>query len=1635
MRLLCLIALIFIVMQESAIAYAFNGADSLSNRQHKLTIPATPTIGHKSYHFAVADASPSQVEAWLNGEYMELDGMFSVDTARNSKAQMFQDAAAAVTKARQVLAEVKRIGNFVSQFDGRSLVKLPVGIDKVMNDGTQFTAAIERISLYPTHAELTVYVEVKTADMSQPLFLAAPDIVFTRRGGIHLGSLGLLGDFDIPIMEKKGYLRFKKAVIVNNDFVSGRGTFAAFDCDGLREFNIDAALAFSRDVIIPMRDSAGVFSPIPDRLVQADLEIGGTDGLNNIIASVNIPTPFAQPDKPDIIWRMNTAVFDFSEMRNDSAVRFPVADYSPDLPHEMINAWKGVYIQRFDVTLPGRMFSGSAQGAVSRTISAYDLVIDQNGFSGYVAIRPLLPLSEGNADGWAYSVDSLQVHFHRNRLVGVDFGGVVEIPLFSGSNDSIPSDTAGIMYRAEFDRLDNTYKFTIANAEERVYYSKMLRARVALAPASTLSIAYSDQNGFDIRAKLHGTLSIDSQMNGDTTSGGNGLRLRVPEVTFQGFEIGNKSPFIHKAGTWGVDSISVDMGGFNMTVSNLSLNNVPNQPGIVDLRFIGSLNLGTAANSLSADGGFRIRGEIVNGANGRQRWRYKEFKVDALFIDVNTPNVAFQGYVIFFEDIPQYGKGFQGKMSLQTKKLGETKIEAMGLFGAVNDYRYFFVDIMVRIPSETIILGGIDIRGLGGGVYVNMRQQNLNQNIPENQNNPNNTDYDPDDLASNDAYENFIRSKLGVSLSGTKYVPDSTIALGINFAVVIATSGKEEAFNANMVLNFEFARSGGLQHIRLAGYANIMAPISWEGPSCTGISIKVVMEYTSSEANNDQGGKFIAKAMVFVNMDNIKGGTTITPDMLGTTGAFSELYIGATECTQLHYAGGIDMLFSRNDWHIWVGVPGRIPNAPFPYTPISLLMDLSKGDEQAGGAARVMAQTYFNIGTSILPFPGLPPRVEQLVGLGNILQSESERASGRGFAFGMNLVVENRVNLIGILSASFILDVGFDIMLQKYQNIICVNNNDKPLGINGWYAAGQAWAYVEGNLKVLGFTVLNAALAAAIQIKGPNPTYGRGAVAGRYSVLGGLKKGQFRFPLQFGYECETEGGGTPSLEYEIISGISPINMATGVPVYQQPVVDFNYPVNKIVQLEEGGVTNSYQVQIISFEMRKNGDTLVNGQQVFSNGHYSMTFQPDEMFAPNTRYVLSVTAGLFRSGVTAPIETEVKNDTFVTGEALRQIPLDNIALAWPANGQFNYYQGENVQNLIRLKTGQDYLFPQGVAAKVRLGGVPGETPAVYNPANNTVTYDLRTLPALPGGGAYEAKLLVGETEVLTWYFRVSKYGTFADKMNAVLMGAFIATNRHDDANINGLLEPFGEEETNGISGLPDNLLSLRADLDNTLWMQQFSFMYQNTDCNFSTANIDYDLWDIKRSAIEPFPVNGVLLVQNSSNQFLVSEDNYASLHENRNDNLLQIHQITPRIRYYIRSVVREDFVKLSDLAKNMGGILDLTNFLVHEAFCGDSHSDLNTRITLSNQSLSTLYSGNSCYQQFYNFSPLVSSAVQPDPDTDPCNATPFSFVSPFSPRAINTQPSYSMNQYPVVFKYQLPNSSPSSRTFNLQYTQQ
>src|SRR5690606_10858647 len=109
--------------------------------------------------------------------------------------------------------------------------------------------------------------------------------------------------------------------------------------------------------------------------------------------------------------------------------------------------------------------------------------------------------------------------------------------------------------------------------------------------------------------------------------------------------------------------------------------------------------------------------------------------------------------------------------------------------------------------------------------------------------------------------------------------------------------------------------------------------------------------------------------------------------------------------------------------------------------------------------------------------------------------------------------------------ARFDAGVGFDIMLKDYGDTRCAGSSDR-IGINGWYANGQAYAYFEGavgiRVRVFGvrkrIPILELRAAALLQAKLPNPFWMRGMVGGYFSVLGGLVKGQCKFQVTMGNE-------------------------------------------------------------------------------------------------------------------------------------------------------------------------------------------------------------------------------------------------------------------------------------------------------------------------------------------------------------------------------------------------------------------------------------------------------------------------------------------------------------------------------------
>lgn len=1619
-RILWLLVMAF----YSSFLQAGSGKDSLSVLQplsaplvHSIYAPLIDGSHPSQYQFAISNPSEEQFQAWLKGDFIPLQGLFTTDDMGGGIAAMFSNTREAISEARAAIAKVQEIGSFISQFDGQSLVELPVGMQKMKEDGTGFIIAINSITLYPTHAELTVYAEAKTADMEEPIILGAPDIKFTRRGGITLGSLGLLGKKTIPVFSNKAYLEFQGARIVDNNFVEDEGTYVSFNCDGLQKFNIDLEILFDRSVIMPADTSR-------EDSVRAELEVFSKEGLNDILLDATIHEPFVHPSKPDVIWTVEDVVFDFSETLHSSSVEFPVAEYTPDIvlqDPQMQAMWKGIYIGELSVELP-EDFIGTDSSAINiNDITIQDVVIDDTGFTGIVKLEPVLDLNQGDMDGWGFSIDSLMFHVYQNQLAEFAFDGLVNIPLFNESDDGSAEEVNSIRYAADFDIMDDTYHFRISEVEERELHSKMLKATVTLSPASHLDIIYSKTDGFDVSATLTGVLDVDAPLSENEDS-----RIGIPSIEFNNLVLANQQPFVQNVGTWNIDSLEISLKAFTLTVKDVAMVSYPDQPDRVDVQFISRVSLGSENTALMAEGGFRIKGKIEVLENNKQNWKYDGFKMDMLHVELETESFAFTGEIIFFDDLVDpinnvnWGTGFQGKAHLQLKKLGELEVEAMALFGSVDSteynaaYRYFFVDVMTRIPEGMLTVGMVDIRGLGGGLYVNMRQEGIEQDFAgaaEDEQLP--TYVNNGDEAQLTAYEQAIIAKLGQSLSGIRYVPDPSVKLGINVAVVLTTAGQEETFNANVVLNVQFNHNGGFDHIRLAGYANIMAPISWSGPACTGVSIKFQMEYVSGDESDSGGGEFSATAFVFVNIEDIiKGSKELTPGANEENGGLPEFYAGS-DCTSLHYAGGVDIFLSNDDWWINIGVPNREndPSVPFPYYPIGLEVT------QLG----LEITTYLDIGTNIPPFPGLPANVAELTGLGNLLADEQARATGNGFAFGARLLVDSDINVFGIVSGDMHLDVGFDIMLQRYNDAICVNNGNKPLGINGWYAAGQAWAYVEGEVKVLGFSVLQAALAAAIQIKGPSPFYGRGAIAGRYRVLGGLAKGDFRLPLEFGKQCLLEGGEEPALEYNLIGGILPIDGANTTPVNTDIVIDFNYPVGEVVELNNNdGEPTNYIIVLDQFEVQVDGQS-VEGDLIMSEDGYYAEFLLEEMLEGETAHVILATATLYEcdengNPISGAIDTDVETINFITATALDYIPTDNIVNAWPANGQFNYYQGESVPNMLTFKSGQDDLMiiPEDAWPLIRLSNSEEthETSFSYDANANQINYDL---PALTLGGAYKAELGFeddrGFTVLLEYYFRVSSYNTFSEKITSINLGNMTVASKGYKAEIEGLLEPFGREELVGLEWMQQGGLKLEADLLNTEWMGRFYAMDGDADYNLYNESdleecgdptiLNYSLAEgLPRRAISFLPIEGVGFTQVSD--YKVTADNYTAIHIVSTQLGWNVNDVY--VNYYIPYIVKRDYDFLkaaSYIIPSPQGMSDVHNVLQNQIPGGDS---------------APVTSNDFCLNKFNE------EIVDYETDT-------VRYVSRLQDE--DFEPSSGMN-YPVKFMYSFPNTTEEIVSRNLQY---
>jgi len=456
---------------------------------------------------------------------------------------------AAIARAREVIQGLTAAGNFISTLTGADLVQLPVGIKQEVGNIT-YILGIGDIKLKSTYAELEVYLSVDAPQFETPLIFGASDVKFSKNGGIVGGArLGLLGDFPIDI-------EAGKSIIILKAFGDSGGCYADVDCNGLLGLGVEADVIFSRDWVKPT-DDQGTVLPFPQR-VQGNFSTT-LEGWEDLIVDVSLPN-FVINGVEDVGFSLDKAVFDFSSKTTPGDVIFPTNYESPfaDEMGKPTANWEGFYMNQLVVTLP-EQFSNNGGTRIQAELN--NLIIDDGGISTLFKLNNLLPINEGNINGWAFSIDTFKLDVVRNQFRESGLAGELIIPLFSeedAAGNPIYLPENNFEYSAIINP-GNQYLFSISPLIDHEYPIKMLKAKATLAATSSLTLEYTDGE-FVAEAILNGALSIDGEFT-------EGKRLNLPAVTFENFTISNQKNYIKNVGNWGnPGNIPVTFGAFKLVV-------------------------------------------------------------------------------------------------------------------------------------------------------------------------------------------------------------------------------------------------------------------------------------------------------------------------------------------------------------------------------------------------------------------------------------------------------------------------------------------------------------------------------------------------------------------------------------------------------------------------------------------------------------------------------------------------------------------------------------------------------------------------------------------------------------------------------------------------------------------------------------------------------------------------------------------------------------------------------------------------------------------------------------------------------------------------------------------------------------
>ncbi len=1002
------------------------------------------------------------------------------------------------------------------------------------DDGQRIEAAlaITEGRLKATHAEVDLVLELKFPDSEeQPIFFA-DGIPWSREGGFQGEvTLELLGDWGIDIAKaddgsSRARLVLKAGSGTPESRARGDGTYVTVDCNRVVAAGLSAELHLAREWVIPVIGGEVKDGPNDRQRVMTTLDFNLDK--NGLFASTTFAQPFVFPKKRDVQFSVGEVTVDFSSAVNSPSMRVPEGYKSPHRSGKdrMAATWEGIFIQGVKIQLDKDLQSDTREFAGG----AETIIIDETGFTADISVENILPLGEKSIGNWAFSVDKVGLRIVHSTFEAASIDGLVEVPLLTKkSNSCEKSDYDGPPRREDClgygGMIGNEgFAFTLTLNDDYCIPAWQADA-VTLDKGSQIKLG-KDKDGLYAGAMLHGGLSINQRnKNGKAT-------IDVEGVTFETLVMSSRKPYF-SPGNWRFPKFEAELAGFKVTFSDIrvqSAEDLQKQKLESRLSFRCSVAADTGMN-FDATGGLALLAEADLGSKN-MRWKYKRLLVESFEINASTPAFSFEGKLGLYgqeEEDPVWGKGFYGsiKLKLTVLKGGE---EGQAGFGAVAQFgsktvggstaaappdtrtekqkykdrrrgvdrgrqtegtgvgevrRYFLIDVMAYVgPLHIPVLPGLELFAVGGGAYKNMNPSSAFLDLSEGGDGSlaSVEGERPLDVFADGSNPPF----LGTTLTGKRYevIPDGRY--GFYLQLILVSAGKD-AVTIGGTLEFTIVPKESFT-------ASITASVEFmrEPDPKSKLASGGIVAYAEIELIKDrQGVRFKATSAAYVDIRDQIQGTAIERSTV------RQDYVRATG-----YAGKLSIYISKDDWWFFVGKPN---------TPISV------------SARGLNLSAYVCIGTQVPPMPAIPNNIREVVGPIPRGASETDLANGSGFAFGAGLgYVRERTKITGKFHYELWINGGFDVNIRDYGNMTCrhAKGGGAP-GFDGWYAAGQAYAgfsiqiYKWKRNRKKGLQEITA--AAALKLKGPNPIYAYGVIAGKIRIF--KIKVKFKAKAEIGEQC------------------------------------------------------------------------------------------------------------------------------------------------------------------------------------------------------------------------------------------------------------------------------------------------------------------------------------------------------------------------------------------------------------------------------------------------------------------------------------------------------------------------------------